>query len=119
MQYFFCPLYVCNSTYSNIYSSYQLKYGSTNSIAYNGDINAGVSSPNPIGEPDFGFRYPVCNSGAFFGYFSVLASGSTPTIGSSFGETEQALVVNQILIITKRVYTKFTRQVAEQITTSQ
>lgn len=70
--------------YSNVYANYQYKFGSTNSVVYNGDINASVSSPNPIGEPDFCFRNPVNNSGVAFGYFSTLTSGSITSIGSTF-----------------------------------
>lgn len=59
-------------------------FGINNSIQFGQDISAGVSTPNPPGTGDLGFRYPVCNSGAGFGYFSKLTSGSTVQRGASF-----------------------------------
>lgn len=60
-------------------------FGSNNTTGFMNDISAGVSSPNPIGVPDFSFRYPVMNSGAGFGYFSKFASVNIyPVVGSTY-----------------------------------
>lgn len=69
--------------YSNILGIIATKYssgfGSNNGIEYFGDVTGGISSPNPIGIGDFGFRYAVSNSGTGFGYFSF----SNPTVVKS------------------------------------
>lgn len=44
-------------------------FGYNNSAVFGGDLNANVSSPNPIGACDLGFRCPVMNSMAGFGYY--------------------------------------------------
>lgn len=72
--------------YTNIFSTYALKYGSFgyyNNATFGGDINAGAASANPIGDPDYSFRQPQLNSGGGFGYYFTL-SALTPTIGSTY-----------------------------------
>ena len=49
-------------------------FGSNNGGTFGGDLTAGVSSPNPIGTCDLGFRCPVMNSYGGFGYFMLDAN---------------------------------------------
>jgi hypothetical protein len=68
--------------YSNIYAILVEKNGMGQFL---GDIDATINTGigNPQGQGDFSFRYPVFNSGGFYGNFSRLSSGD-PGIGSSF-----------------------------------
>ncbi|MFN8115105.1 MAG: hypothetical protein U0W65_03275 [Bacteroidia bacterium] len=75
--------------YSNMLAYSALKYstgfGSNNGNTFGNDVSAAAVSPNPIGTPDFSFRYPVMNSGAGFGYFSKFASVNMyPVVGSNY-----------------------------------
>ncbi len=68
--------------YSNIFSSLVEKNGMGQFVGdIDGTITGGIG--NPQGQGDFSFRYPVFNSGGFYGNFSRLNSGN-PEIGSSF-----------------------------------
>lgn len=68
--------------YSNIYSTLVEKNGMGQFLGdIDGTITGGIG--NPVGQGDFSFRYPVFNSGGFFGQFSRLSSGN-PEIGASF-----------------------------------
>jgi len=68
--------------YSNVFSILVEKNGMGQFL---GDIDATITTGigNPQGQGDFSFRYPVFNSGGFYGNFSRLGSGS-PGIGASF-----------------------------------
>ncbi len=56
-----------------VYSRFEQSsgFGSNNGGFFDGDIKASVTSPNPIGACDLGFRCPVMNSEGGFGYFML------------------------------------------------
>ncbi len=68
--------------YSNIFGIMAEKNGIGQFLGdIDGTITGGIG--NPQGQGDFSYRYPVFNSGGFYGQFSKLSSGS-PAIGSSY-----------------------------------
>lgn len=60
-------------------------FGYNNSNTFFEDISAVAASPNPVGVGDLSFRYPVCNSGTGFGYYSKFSSVNVnPVVGSIY-----------------------------------